>query len=84
MDIGRFSGALDAEKHATHQRVAEYVRPLIAGPTGIGFTPREEWVAEQTIKALQLLLTDTVCTDAERRAIEEFLTLASQELPGLP
>jgi hypothetical protein len=84
MDLGRLSGALNAGKHASHQRVAEYVRHACASYAGIGFGPREEWVAEKTVEALRLLLADTQCTDEERRAIEEFLALAGEEVPGLP
>jgi hypothetical protein len=28
MDVGRLCGALGAEEHATHQRIAEYVKAL--------------------------------------------------------
>jgi hypothetical protein len=48
----------------------------------MGFSPRVEWVGEQTIAALELLLADTNCTDEERRAVSRFLELASQEIPG--
>lgn len=44
----------------------------------------EEWVAEKTIQGLRKLLADIQCTDEERKAIEEFLELASEELPGVP
>jgi hypothetical protein len=84
MDFGRLSGVLGAEKHATHQRIAEYVKTQCEAYSGIGFGAREEWLAEKMIEALRTLLADVRCTDEERRAIEEFLALASEELPGLP
>jgi hypothetical protein len=49
---------------------------------GMGFTSRIEWIGEQTVRALRLLLAETVCTDEERRAVERFLDLAAEELPG--
>jgi hypothetical protein len=48
----------------------------------MGFTSQIEWVGEQMIAALRLLLADTTCTEEERRAVERFLALASEELPG--
>lgn len=84
MDIGRLSGALAAEKHAHHQRIASYVKAFCTRYSGQGFTAREEWVAEQTIQALHRLLADCSCADEERRAIEEFLALAGEELPVTP
>ncbi len=84
MDVGRFCGAIDGVAQATHQRIAEYVKPLCNQYHGLGFTPREEWVMEQTMQALQTLLTDVRCTNEERQAIEEFLALAAQEVPAAP
>ncbi len=84
MDVGRFCGVIDGEAHATHQRIAEYVKPLCSQYYGLGFTPREEWVMEQTMQALRTLLSDLRCTEDERRAIEEFLTLAVQDVPEAP
>lgn len=45
MDIGRFAGVLGSETHATHQRIAAYVRAVCNRYPGVGFTPREEWAA---------------------------------------
>ena len=84
MDLGRLSGALDAEKQATHQRVSEYLKRVCAQYRAIGFGAREEWVGEKTLAALRLFLDDVDCTDQERRAIEEFLALAGEEIPGVP
>jgi hypothetical protein len=84
MDVGRLCGVQGTEQNATHQRIAGYVKSLVAGYRGMGFAPREEWIAEQTIKALRHMLADTSCTDAERTAVLQFLDLASEEQPGLP
>ncbi len=84
MDSGRFSDALGAEQQAAHMRIAEYVRAICDRYPAVGFTRHQEWVAEQTMHALQTLLTHVHCTDDERRAIEEFLALASEQLSGPP
>jgi hypothetical protein len=34
------------------------------------------------VRALRALLSDTSCSEDERRAVERFLDLAYQELPG--
>ena len=69
MDVGRFYGVQSGVRHVTHQRIAVYVKALCTRYAGMGFTPREEWVAEQTMQGLHLLL-----------AVEAFLALASQEI----
>lgn len=84
MDVGRPCGLLGAEEHARHQRIASYLKGICTQYSGMGFTAREEWVAEQTVQALCVLLSDVDCTEDERRAIEEFLALAGEELPGVP
>jgi hypothetical protein len=84
MDVGRLCKLTGTKSGTAHQRIAEYVKPLIERYHGMGFAPREEWVVEQTIEGLRRMLADTRCTDEERRAIEEFLGLASEELAGAP
>ena len=84
MDVGRLCGVLGAEDHATHQRIAEYVKTLCEQYRAMGFTPRDEWVMEQTIRGLRLLLADLQVSDPGRRAVEAFLAIASEELPGPP
>ena len=82
MNVGRFCSIAGQQGADTHQRVSEYLKAVCAAYRGMGFTSRIEWVGEQTIEALRLLLADTRCTEEERRAVEKFLDLASQELPG--
>ena len=84
MDVGRLCKLAGGDSGARHQRIAEYVKPLIERYHGMGFAPREEWVVEQTIEGLRRLLANTRCTDEERRAIEQFLALAAEELAGAP
>jgi hypothetical protein len=48
----------------------------------MGFTSRIEWIGEQAIDGLRLLLADTNCTEDERRAVNRFLDLAAEEVPG--
>lgn len=84
MDIGRFTGALGAEEHATHMRISEYVRKICDRYPATGFTPAQEWVVERTIDALRTMLTQVRCTDEERQAVLDFLALASETLPGPP
>lgn len=84
MDVGRFCGVQGAEDHATHMRIAEYVRVICERYPATGFTPHHEWIVEQTMEALRIMLNDVRCSQAERRAVEDFLTLASEVLPGQP
>jgi hypothetical protein len=84
MDVGRFCGVAGSEANARHQRIADYVKRRCDHYAGMGFTPREEWIVEQTIAALGELLGDIRCSTEERAAIEEFLHLAAQDLPGPP
>ncbi len=84
MDVSRLAGVLGAEQHAAHQRVAAYVKGLCEHYPGMCFTAREEWVVEQSLRGLHLLLADLSCTPEERRAIEEFLAIAGGEVPGRP
>ena len=67
---------------ASHQRVSEYLKLVCNRYEGMGFTSRTEWIGEQTIAALELLLADTHCSNDERKAVESFLALARQEMPG--
>jgi hypothetical protein len=48
----------------------------------MGFSSHVEWVGEQVVEALRLLLADTNCTEEERQSVHRFLDLAAQELPG--
>jgi len=82
MNVGRLCSIQGSQQLNTHQRASEYLKAVCARYHGMGFTSRIEWVGEQTIEALRLLLSDTSCTDEERRAVERFLELASQEMPG--
>jgi hypothetical protein len=84
VDVGRLCGVLASEQHATHQRIASYVKGFCELYPGMGFTTREEWVVEQSIAGLRHLLADVRCTGEERRAIEEFLDLASEEIAVAP
>jgi hypothetical protein len=82
MDVGRLCSVQGGERHTSHQRIAEYVKARCEQYPGIGFPPRVEWVAEQTLHGLRLLLAELTCTEEERRTIEGFLAIASQEIPG--
>ena len=84
MDSGRFARVQGAESHATHMRISEYVRRICDRYPAIGFSTQQEWVVERTVEALRTMLTHVRCTDEERRAVEEFLNLASEVLPGRP
>ena len=84
MDVGRFCGVQGAEVHATHMRIAEYVRALCERYPATGFTPHQEWIVEQTMEALQLMLADVQCSDDEHTAIADFLALATETRPGPP
>lgn len=82
MNVGRLCSIQGSHQLESHQRVADYLKLVCAPYHGMGFTSRSEWIGEQTLDALRLLLADTSCTDQERRAVERFLDLAAEELPG--
>lgn len=82
MNVGRMCSIQGAHEQDTHQRASEYLRVVCAPYQGMGFTAREEWVGERMIDALVLLLQDTNCSDEERRAVNRFLHLAAEEVPG--
>jgi hypothetical protein len=82
MNVARLCSISGAQNADTHMRVSEYLKAVCSPYAGMGFTARLEWVGEQTIEALRLLLADTRCSEEERHAVERFLALASQELPG--
>lgn len=82
MNVGRLCSIESSQQLDTHQRVSEYLRAVCSRYPGMGFTSRIEWTGEQTIEALRLLLSDTNCSDEERRAVERFLHLAAEEIPG--
>jgi hypothetical protein len=84
MNVGRFCDVLGGDNQSTHQRIASYVKQHWGSYSGLSFSPREEWVAEQTMLSLRAFLEDVRCADEERRAINEFLDLATEELPGTP
>jgi hypothetical protein len=82
MNVARLCSVTGAQQGDTHMRVSEYLKAVCAPYRGMGFTTRLEWVGEQTVEALRLLLADTRCSEEERRAVERFLDLAVEELPG--
>ena len=82
MNVGRLCSITGTQQGDTHTRVSEYLKAVCAHYHGMGFTTRLEWVGEQTVEALRLLLADTRCSEDERRAVERFLDLAAEELPG--
>lgn len=82
MNVGRLCSITGTQHADTHTRVSEYLKTVCARYQGMGFTTRLEWVGEQTVEALRLLLADTRCSEDERRAVERFLDLAAEELPG--
>ncbi len=82
MNIGRLCAIEGTRSLDTHQRVSEYLRLMCARYPGMGFSSHVEWVGEQTVDALRLLLSDTSCTEEERRAVDRFLQLACEEVPG--
>ena len=82
MNVGRLCSIQGSQQLDTHQRATEYLKSVCARYHGMGFTARVEWVGEQMIEALRLLLADTKCTEEERRSVERFLALAAEELPG--
>jgi hypothetical protein len=82
MNVGRLCSIEGSQQLDTHQRASEYLKVVCSRYGGMGFTSRIEWIGEQTIDAMRLLLADTSCTEEERKAVERFLDLASEELPG--
>jgi hypothetical protein len=64
----------------THQRATDYLREVCSRYPGMGFSTRLEWVGEQMIDALRLLLRDTNYSVDERAAISRFLDFASEEI----
>jgi hypothetical protein len=82
MNVGRLCSVQGSTQLDTHQRASEYLRLICSQYPGMGFSSSTEWVGEQAVTALQLLLADTNCTDDERRAVQRFLDLAREELPG--
>ena len=82
MNVGRLCSIQGSYQLESHQRVADYLKLVCSPYHGMGFTSRIEWVGEQTLSALRVLLADTSCTDEERRAVQRFLDLAAEELPG--
>ncbi|GAC1332495.1 MAG: hypothetical protein NVS2B16_17320 [Chloroflexota bacterium] len=82
MNVGRMCSVQGSSQLDTHQRGSEYLKLVCARYHGMGFTSQLEWVGEQMVEALGLLLNDTRCTDDERRAVEKFLKLAAEEVPG--
>ena len=82
MNVGRLCSIEGPSSLNTHQRAVEYLKLMCANYPGMGFSSHVEWVGEQMVQALRVLLADTSCTDEERRAVERFLDLAAQDLPG--
>ena len=82
MNVGRLCSITVTQQGDTHARVSEYLKAVCARYQGMGFTTRLEWTGEQTVEALRLLLADTRCSEDERRAVERFLEIAAEELPG--
>lgn len=82
MNVGRLCSIQGSAQLDTHRRVSEYVKAVCSRYPGMGFTSRIEWIGEQSVDALRLLLADIDCTMEERRAVERFLDLAAEELPG--
>lgn len=82
MNIGRLCSIEGPSSLNVHQRSTAYLKMRCAGYPGMGFSSHVEWVGEQMVEAMRLLLADTNCTEEERRAVDRFLDLAAQELPG--
>lgn len=82
MNVGRLCSVQGSSEPKTHRRLAEYLKAVCARYPGMGFSSRTEWIGEQTLDALHLLLADTRCSEMERRAVERFLSLAAEELHG--
>lgn len=83
MDVGRLCGLRGAEANAAHQRVAEYVKTICMQYHGMGFAAREDGLLNGRFRRSSSL-ADVRCTEEKRRAVEEFLVLAEEELPGMP
>ena len=84
MNVSRLCDVQGATAPDTHQRVSEYVKRICEQYRGMGFTPREEWLVEQTVVALRQLLDDIRASEAGRNAVEAFLAIAAEERPGKP
>ncbi len=82
MNIGRLCSIEGSSQSDSHQRGSEYLKAICTRYQGMGFSAHTEWVGEQMIGALRLLLKDTNCTEEERRAVERFLDLAAHEQAG--
>jgi hypothetical protein len=82
MNVGRLCSIDGPTALNTHQRASAYLKLLCDAYPGMGFSPHVEWIGEQMVSALRILLSDTNCTEDERRAVDRFLELAAQELPG--
>jgi hypothetical protein len=82
MNVGRLCSIEGPSSQNTHQRVTGYFKMMCANYPGMGFSSHVEWVGEQVVEALRLLLADTNCTEEERQSVHRFLDLAAQELPG--
>jgi hypothetical protein len=82
MNVGRLCSIQGTQQLDTHTRASEYLKAMCSRYPGMGFTAQVEWVGEQMVEALRLLLADTNCSDDERRAVDHFLRLAAEELPG--
>jgi hypothetical protein len=77
-------GSVGGTEPPTHQRISEYVRESVERYRALGFSPREEWIVEQTMAALRRLLDDVDCSEPERAAVLAFLDLATERRPGSP
>jgi hypothetical protein len=82
LNVGRLCSIQGSNQLDTHMRASEYLKTVCGRYPGMGFSPRIEWIGEQMVEALRLLLSDTRCSDEERKAVERFLTLAAEEQPG--
>jgi hypothetical protein len=82
MNVGRLCSIEGPNSLNSHQRATAYLKMMCAHYPGMGFSSQVEWVGEQMVQALRLMLADTGCSEEERRAVERFLDLATQELPG--
>jgi hypothetical protein len=82
MNVGRLCSIQGVSVLDTHKRGSEYLKIMCARYPGMGFSAHTEWIGEQMVDALRLLLKDTNCTEDERRAVERFLDLAGEELAG--
>lgn len=82
MNVGRLCSIEGPSTLNSHQRATAYLKLMCRQYPGMGFSSHVEWVGEQMVAALRLLLADTSCTEDERRAVDRFLALAAEELPG--